>query len=53
MHSGGPQGGKWNAAWRQFQQSNNGAAPEEIWRFAGELMTRFGVMGPLVSYYCE
>ena len=53
LHSGGPQGGQWNAAWRQFQQNNNAAGPEEIWRFAGELMSRFRVMGPLVSYYCE
>ncbi|WP_375769756.1 TIGR02269 family lipoprotein [Archangium gephyra] len=52
LHSGGPQGGQWNEAWRQFQQNNNDAGPEKIWRFAGELMSRFRVMGPLVSYYC-
>jgi uncharacterized lipoprotein (TIGR02269 family) len=52
LHSGGPRGGQWNEAWRQFRKTNDGAGPEEIWRFAGELMSRFGVNGPLVPYYC-
>jgi uncharacterized lipoprotein (TIGR02269 family) len=53
LHSGGPEGGQWNEAWRQFQKNNPDALPEEIWRFAGELMMRFGVNGPLVPYYCD
>ena len=53
LHSGGPEGGQWNEAWRQFQKNNPAALPEEIWRFAGELMMRFGVNGPLVPYYCD
>ncbi|HYO51836.1 TIGR02269 family lipoprotein [Archangium sp.] len=54
LHSGGPRGGQWNEAWRQFQEKNPGASPERIWRFAFELMSRFGVNDrPLVPYYCE
>jgi uncharacterized lipoprotein (TIGR02269 family) len=53
LHSGGPKGGQWNEAWRQFQENNYGASPAEIWAFAGELMMRFGVNGPLVPYYCD
>jgi uncharacterized lipoprotein (TIGR02269 family) len=53
LHSGGPEGGQWNEAWRRFQKKNDGASPEEIWRFAFELMDRFGVNGPLVAYYCQ
>jgi len=29
------------------------ATAEEMWAFAGELMSRFGVNGPLVPYYCD
>jgi uncharacterized lipoprotein (TIGR02269 family) len=53
LHSGGPEGGQWNEAWRQFQKNNSGALPDAIWRFAGELMIRFGVSGPFVPYYCD
>jgi uncharacterized lipoprotein (TIGR02269 family) len=53
LHSGGPKGGQWNEAWRQFRDKNRKADAEEIWRFAFELMARFGVNGPFVSYYCE
>jgi uncharacterized lipoprotein (TIGR02269 family) len=53
LHSGGSSGGQWNAAWRQFQSENLGATAEEMWAFAGELMSRFGVNGPLVPYYCD
>ncbi|WNG62427.1 TIGR02269 family lipoprotein [Archangium gephyra] len=53
LHSGGPSGGQWNDAWRQFKENNVRADSAEIWRFAGELMSRFGVNGPLVPYYCE
>jgi uncharacterized lipoprotein (TIGR02269 family) len=53
LHSGGPNGGQWNEAWRQFQRGNRGANAEQMWAFAGELMARFGVNGPLVPYYCD
>jgi uncharacterized lipoprotein (TIGR02269 family) len=53
LHSGGPEGGQWNEAWRQFAMENPGATTEEIWRFAFELMSRFGLNGPLVPYYCD
>ncbi|WP_233166497.1 TIGR02269 family lipoprotein [Archangium sp. Cb G35] len=54
LHSGGPKGGQWNEAWRQFMRRNrNTAKAEDMWRFAGELMARFGVNGPLVPYYCD
>jgi hypothetical protein len=36
-----------------FKDKNPDVPPEEVWRFAGELMSRFGVNGPLVPYYCE
>ncbi|HEX5750539.1 MAG TPA: TIGR02269 family lipoprotein [Archangium sp.] len=54
LHSGGPEGGQWNEAWRQFRKQNlYTAKAEDIWRFAGELMLRFGVNGPLVPFYCD
>ncbi|HEX8439645.1 TIGR02269 family lipoprotein [Archangium sp.] len=53
LHSGGPEGGQWNEAWRQFQEKNRGASTEEIWQFAFELMFQFRVNGPFVPYYCE
>ncbi|WP_309892458.1 DUF2380 domain-containing protein [Archangium sp.] len=53
LHSGGPDGGQWNEAWRQFQRENGRATAEQMWAFAGELMSRFGVNGPLMPYYCD
>jgi uncharacterized lipoprotein (TIGR02269 family) len=53
LHSGGPKGGQWNEAWREFRRKNSRATAEDMWRFAGELMMRFRVNGPLMSYYCE
>jgi uncharacterized lipoprotein (TIGR02269 family) len=53
LHSGGPDGGQWNEAWRQFQDDNPRATAAQMWAFAGELMSRFGVNGPLVPYYCD
>ncbi len=41
IHSGGPRGGRWNEAWRQFKEANPNARPEEIYRHAGELIYRF------------
>jgi uncharacterized lipoprotein (TIGR02269 family) len=53
LHSGGPNGGQWNEAWRQFRRGKQRATAEQMWAFAGELMSRFGVNGPLVPYYCD
>ena len=53
LHSGGARGGQWNEAWRRFQEEKFQANAEEMWRFAFELMERFGVQGPLVAYYCQ
>lgn len=54
LHSGGPSGGQWNEAWRQFFEKNGSRAEAaDIWRFAGELMIRFDVNGPFVPYYCD
>ncbi|WP_233166461.1 TIGR02269 family lipoprotein [Archangium sp. Cb G35] len=53
LHSGSFPGGQWNEAWSRFQRQNDNATIEEIWKFAGELMSRFRVNGPLVSYYCD
>jgi uncharacterized lipoprotein (TIGR02269 family) len=52
LHSGGPQGGMWNEAWRQFQKQKPNAGPNEMWQFAGELMKRFRIHGEFVPY-CE
>jgi uncharacterized lipoprotein (TIGR02269 family) len=51
IHSGGPGGGRWNEAWRQFMRSNPKASPEEIYRHAGELIYRFELIGLIVPYY--
>ncbi|WP_052517489.1 TIGR02269 family lipoprotein [Archangium violaceum] len=53
LHSGSFPGGQWNEAWSRFQRQNDNATIEEIWKFAGDLMSRFRVNGPLVSYYCD
>jgi uncharacterized lipoprotein (TIGR02269 family) len=54
LHSGGSRGGQWNEAWRQFRINNTNANQDRIWKFAFELMSRFGVHErPLVPYYCE
>ncbi|MFY0579206.1 DUF2380 domain-containing protein [Cystobacter fuscus] len=53
LHSGGPQGGQWNQAWREFRKENIGATQEEIWQFAFTLMSRFGVNAQFVPYYCR
>ncbi|WP_224240226.1 SitA6 family polymorphic toxin lipoprotein [Hyalangium gracile] len=51
IHSGGPRGGLWNAAWRQFKDANPHASPPEIYWHAGELIHRFELIGPVVPYY--
>lgn len=51
IHSGGPSGGRWNEAWRQFRDDNFNARPEQIYRHAGELLYRFELVGSVVPYY--
>lgn len=51
IHSGGPRGGLWNEAWREFKRNNPRAPPEEIYRHAGELIFRFELTGGIVPYY--
>jgi uncharacterized lipoprotein (TIGR02269 family) len=53
LHSGGPRGGMWNEAWRQFvsaHQREPRVAHEVIWRRAFELMVQYNVTGPFVHY---
>jgi uncharacterized lipoprotein (TIGR02269 family) len=47
----GASGGPWNAAWRQYKSQNDKAPPEAIWRYAGELIYRFELYGPVIPYY--
>ncbi len=48
----GAGGGAWNAAWRQFrEEKGENVTKEEMWKFAGELCVRFGLMAPLQPYY--
>jgi uncharacterized lipoprotein (TIGR02269 family) len=49
----GEKGGPWNAAWAQFIREKRGkvVTKEEIWKYAGELCVRFGLMAPLQPYY--
>jgi uncharacterized lipoprotein (TIGR02269 family) len=49
----GEKGGPWNAAWDQFIRGKIGktVTKEEIWKYAGELCVRFGLMAPLQPYY--
>ncbi|NMO14014.1 TIGR02269 family lipoprotein [Pyxidicoccus fallax] len=53
IHSGGPSGGLWNEAWREFIVSNRrrDVPREEIFRHAGALIYRFELTGPVVPYY--
>jgi uncharacterized lipoprotein (TIGR02269 family) len=51
IHSGGPSGGRWNEAWRQFQKEHRDANPEAIYRHAGELLFRFELLGPVIPYH--
>jgi uncharacterized lipoprotein (TIGR02269 family) len=47
----GPEGGPWNEAWRQYMRANRGATKEAIWRYAGELIYRFELYGPVIPYH--
>lgn len=48
----GPKGGPWNEAWRQYIAIHGeDAAKDDIWRYAGELLYRFRINGPIIPYY--
>ena len=51
IHKGGPRGGLWNEAWRQFKERYPEASPEMIYRHAGDLMFRFDLTGAVVPYF--
>ncbi len=46
----GPNGGPWNEAWNIFIHENDGASPEEVFRYAGELIYKFELFGPVLPY---
>ncbi|WP_420715166.1 TIGR02269 family lipoprotein [Corallococcus sp. BB11-1] len=51
IHSGGPKGGEWNQAWREYKDANPNAAPQEIYRHAGSLIYRFQLLGGPIQQY--
>jgi len=51
IHHPPPKGGAWNEAWRKYQKANKGATKEEIYKYAGQLIYEFGLLGPIVPYY--
>ena len=52
IHSGGPKGGEWNKAWREFIKEKPEATPQEIYQHAGALIYRFQLTGgPIQQYY--
>ncbi|MCP3100948.1 TIGR02269 family lipoprotein [Myxococcus sp. K15C18031901] len=51
IHDGTGRGGAWNDAWRDFRANNENASPVEIFKFAGELIHRFELMGGPIQPY--
>ena len=51
IHGGGPSGGRWNQAWRDFIDARPNASPADIYRHAGELIFRFELTGTIVPYH--
>ncbi len=47
----GVNGGPWNAAWDKFIRENRNASPEEIYRYAGQLIYEFELFGPVKPYW--
>ncbi|MBN1206133.1 MAG: TIGR02269 family lipoprotein [Myxococcaceae bacterium] len=47
----GAKGGPWNAAWDKFIFENPGATKDEIFRYAGQLIYEFELLGPVVPYW--
>ncbi len=52
LHGGGPSGGQWNQAWRDFQKEHyNDATAKDIWAHAFMLIRRFKLNpGPFEPY---
>lgn len=46
----GMNGGPWNASWDKFIRENDDALPEEIFRYAGQLIYEFELLGPVMPY---
>jgi uncharacterized lipoprotein (TIGR02269 family) len=46
----GPSGGPWNAAWEKFIDDYPNAPPEQIHRYAGQLIYEFGLFGVILPY---
>lgn len=52
IHGPNANGGAWNKAWREFRDRNRNASAEEIFKYAGELIHRFELIGgPIQPYY--
>ena len=52
IHGGGPSGGMWNEAWRQFIDGpGKTASTEQIFQHVGVLIYRFELAGPVMPYY--
>jgi uncharacterized lipoprotein (TIGR02269 family) len=46
----GANGGPWNAAWEQWIRTYDNPTKEEIFRYAGQLIYEFELLGPVVPY---
>jgi uncharacterized lipoprotein (TIGR02269 family) len=51
IHHPPPKGGAWNEAWRKYKDANPSVPKEEIFRYAGQLIYEFELLGPVVPYY--
>ncbi|RKH43744.1 SitA6 family polymorphic toxin lipoprotein, partial [Corallococcus llansteffanensis] len=51
IHSGGPKGGEWNQAWREYMDANPNASSQEIYQHAGTLIYRFQLIGGPIQQY--
>ena len=51
IHRPPPPGGAWNEAWRRYRDANKLATKEEIYRYAGQLIYEFELLGPVIPYY--
>jgi uncharacterized lipoprotein (TIGR02269 family) len=47
----GERGGPWNAAWEKWIFAHQGAEKEEIFRYAGQLIYEFELLGPVRPYW--
>nr|WP_255428738.1 TIGR02269 family lipoprotein [Corallococcus sp. AB038B] len=51
VHNGGPRGGEWNQAWKDYKNAHPEAPPVEIFKHAGELIYRFQLLGGPIQKY--